>query len=245
MASPKASAAEPPALYLRRWHAWQPGRDRPGDERIITLEKPAAACVPAMLRRRLTPMGRAVCEMLDALALTGREVPVLHASRHGDGHRPLDMLDTLAEGEPLSPARFGLSVHNAVLGVYSIALDNRVAMAALAAAGEEFEALLSEARGYLAEGSDAVALVLSDSPVPARYRIGDLAPERPSAVALEISLEPAGSLWRLIPSDAEGEPRAPVTPPRVTDWLTGGAPLVSAAPPTRWTLAPVPGRGPV
>ncbi|WP_456268052.1 beta-ketoacyl synthase chain length factor [Kushneria sp. AK178] len=227
-----------PTLYLHRWRTWLPeraGEDMPAW--IMTDEKPAATSVPALLRRRLTPLGRAVCTLLGEMTAHERPtMPVLHASRHGDGHRPLDMLDTLFEGEPLSPARFGLSVHNAILGVYSIAFDNHTSMAALAAAGEEFEALLSEARGYLFDGCDSVMLVLTDSPVPERYRIQTQAPSHPSAMLMELSLAPAPDAIRLQACSVEtgDAPTPTVTPPRLTDWLLGRGDLITRAPPLRW-----------
>ncbi len=227
-----------PTLYLHRWCAWLPeraGENTPAG--VITDEKPPAASVPALLRRRLTPLGRAVCTLLGEMGAHEQpDMPVLHASRHGDGHRPLDMLDTLFEGEPLSPARFGLSVHNAVLGVYSIAFDNYASMAALSAAGEEFEALLSEARGYLAEGRDRVMLVLTDSPVPERYRIQTQAPQHPSALLMVLSLSPAPDAMRLQARalSTDGNQAQIVTPPLLTDWLTGQCDLITQAPPLRW-----------
>ncbi|REC94185.1 beta-ketoacyl synthase chain length factor [Kushneria indalinina] len=227
-----------PTLYLNRWRAWLPeraGEDVPAC--VITDEKPPAPSVPALLRRRLTPLGRAVCTLLGEMSAHERTtMPILHASRHGDGHRPLDMLDTLFEGEPLSPARFGLSVHNAVLGVYSIAFDNHASMAALAAAGEEFEALLSEARGYLAEGCDSVMLILTDSPVPERYRIQTQAPQHPSAILMELSLSPAPDAVCLQAraADTTDEPAQTITPPLLTDWLMGGSDLIARTPVLRW-----------
>ncbi|GHC29344.1 hypothetical protein GCM10010082_23820 [Kushneria pakistanensis] len=225
-------------LYLHRWCAWLP--ERAGEHMpacVITDEKPPAASVPAMLRRRLTPLGRAVCTLLGEMGAHEHPgMPVLHASRHGDGHRPLDMLDTLFEGEPLSPARFGLSVHNAVLGVYSIAFDNHASMAALAAAGEEFEALLSEARGYLSDGCESVLLVLTDSPVPERYRIQTQAPQNPSALLMTLSLSPAPDAVRLQAHaiDTAGDQAKIVTPPLLTDWLMGRCDLITRAPALRW-----------
>ncbi|ART63860.1 beta-ketoacyl synthase chain length factor [Kushneria marisflavi] len=229
-----------PTLYLHRWRAWLP--ERAGEEvpaGVITDEKPAATSVPALLRRRLTPLGRAVCTLLGDMGAHERiAMPILHASRHGDGHRPLDMLDTLFEGEPLSPARFGLSVHNAVLGVYSIAFNNHASMAALAAAGEEFEALLSEARGYLAEGYDSVMLVLTDSPVPDRYRIQTQAPQAPSAMLMELSLSPAADAIALQANPAEPpvDSLPTVTPPLLIDWLMGRCELKTRAPRLDWLL---------
>ncbi len=53
-----------------------------------------------MLRRRLTPLGRAVCDMLAELDPAGNAL-LIHASRHGDGERTLELLYALADDEPL------------------------------------------------------------------------------------------------------------------------------------------------
>lgn len=121
-------------LYLHDWRGWTPHRVADGELRLDTRDKPAGTAVPSMLRRRLNLLGRAVCDMLSDLDPDADSV-VLHASRHGDGERTLEMLYGLNEGEPLSPARFGLSVHNAIAGVYSIASGNRRSQQAIAASG--------------------------------------------------------------------------------------------------------------
>ncbi|WP_172656313.1 beta-ketoacyl synthase chain length factor [Halomonas sp. PR-M31] len=97
-----------------------------------------------MLRRRLNSLGRALCDMLAELD-PDAECVLLHASRHGDSERTLEMLYALNEGESLSPARFGMSVHNATIGVHSIASGNRRSLQAIAASGAEVSALFSDA----------------------------------------------------------------------------------------------------
>ncbi|MCM2131740.1 beta-ketoacyl synthase chain length factor [Larsenimonas rhizosphaerae] len=175
-------------VYILDWRGWLPGSSAqaPG---LSTEANPTAADIPAMLRRRLTPVGRALCSMLCELDVARHNIPIIHASQHGDGQRPLDMLDAIAAGDPVSPARFSLSVHNALVGVYSIASNHQGSIAAIAAGGDEWAALLSEARGYLAEGWHQVALVWSDSTVPARYRAAERSAEAPSALALTLSLD--------------------------------------------------------
>jgi hypothetical protein len=69
-------------------------------------------------------------------ARTGRadsQVPLVFASRHGDVARSMDLLGALVGDQPLSPTGFGLSVHNAIAALYSIARGHRGNYLALAA----------------------------------------------------------------------------------------------------------------
>ncbi len=212
----------------------------PDETRLDSAAKPVGSSVPAMLRRRLNLVGRAVCDMLPALDPQANRV-VLHASRHGDGDRTLELLYTLAEHDPISPARFGLSVHNAIVGVYSIASDSRRSQQAIAASGAEWAALTIEARGYLADGENEVLVVFADQPVPARF--ADYAPETESAaVALRLGSRPAPGARRLhVTADQTVTAVQPPQPLDVIDWLMSGHTAL-ACPMThrRWQLdAPV------
>ena len=48
------------------------------------------------------------------------DLPLVFISRHGETPRTLDILSDLASEQPLSPTQFSLSVHNAVIGLWSI-----------------------------------------------------------------------------------------------------------------------------
>ncbi|GHB16090.1 beta-ketoacyl synthase chain length factor [Salinicola rhizosphaerae] len=203
-------------LYLQDWRAWTPHRDAPSEPRLDSSVKPSGAGVPAMLRRRLNLIGRAICDMLVTLDPESNSL-LLHASRHGDGDRTLEMLYTLNEGDPLSPARFGLSVHNAIIGVHSIASGNRRSQQAIAASGGEWAALLMESRGYLADGEREIIVVFGDQPVPARF--ADYVPSTQSAaVALRLSAHPTPGVRRIVEHPGAGAPE-PVQPLDVIDWL--------------------------
>lgn len=205
-------------LYLQDWRAWTPHREAAGESRLDTQDKPAGKAVPAMLRRRLNLLGRAVCDMLATLDPEADRI-VLHASRHGDGERTLEMLYGLNEGEPLSPARFGLSVHNATAGVYSIASGNRRSQQAIAASGGEWAALIAEAHGYLADGQPSLLLVFSDQPVPQRFAA--YAPASLSAaVALRVGSQPTEGARRLVEA-ATPAGGTTLQPLDVIDWLMG------------------------
>ncbi|MDW5377475.1 beta-ketoacyl synthase chain length factor [Halomonas sp. HP20-15] len=227
-------------LLLHDWRAWQPpgqqSRATAGDPRLSTVERPSGQSLPAMLRRRLNALGRAVCDMLAELDPAGTAL-LIHASRHGDGERTLELLYALAEGDALSPARFGMSVHNAILGVHSIASGNRRSLQALAASGDELAALFSEVRGYLAEGAPQVIAVFSDDPVPARF--AEFAPPSrgTAAVALAFTSE-RGRRVRSVPAAPAADPRShgAAQPADVIDWLVDGAPLRSLRRGLAWQL---------
>lgn len=224
------------SITLQDWRAWQPGRAEHDDPRLSVVERPAGASVPAMLRRRLNDMGRAVCDMLSELDPDG-ECVLLHASRHGDGERTLEMLYALAEATPLSPARFGLSVHNAILGVHSIASGNRRSLQAIAAGGAELAALLSETRGYLADGETQVIAVFSDAPVPARFTEHVAMPATTAAVALHLSCTSGRAIVGRPASDAQLTQASTPQPSDVIDWLLGAGPLICPSRRLAWTLA--------
>ncbi|UYG06893.1 beta-ketoacyl synthase chain length factor [Halomonas sp. M4R1S46] len=225
----------PPPLTLEEWRAWWPGQARPDEPRLSGEAHPAGKAVPAMLRRRLNLPGRAVSDMLDALDPEASRV-LVHASRHGDGERTLQMLEALTDGQPVSPTRFGLSVHNAILGVHSIASGNRRPQQALAASGAELAALFSEARGYLAAGERSVVVVFSDVPVPERFRGAGTAEVELAAVAMRLGTA-TGRVITPEPLTAAAPCRAP-QPTDVIRWLLGEAPLCCPGRRLSWRLAP-------
>jgi hypothetical protein len=73
----------------------------------------------------------------------------------------------------LSPTVFGLSVHNAVVGQWSILRGDRSEMTALACAGDGLEHALLEACAILDERAGDVLVLVGDARVPERYR-GDV-----------------------------------------------------------------------
>src|SRR5262249_1059890 len=90
-------------------------------------------------------------------------------SRHGESSRSIDLLLDLANEVPLSPTSFGLSVHNAIGGLFSIARADRANNIAIAAGNSSVEHGVIEACGLLAEGEPEVLLVAYDCPLPEVY----------------------------------------------------------------------------
>ncbi|MES2018958.1 MAG: beta-ketoacyl synthase chain length factor [Pseudomonadota bacterium] len=154
--------------------AWAPGIVTPAEweqwaqapYRITGGADPAVSAMPAMLRRRAGTLGKMALEVAYH-CLDGRSnVPTVFCSRHGEVGRAVELLSELAQGEALSPTAFGLAVHNASAGLFSIARADRANHIALAGANAGVEHGVVEACGLLADGAEQVLLVVYDCPLP-------------------------------------------------------------------------------
>ncbi len=161
---------------LEQWAAWAPGLESQADWLAwfaqpgpLTGDQTAAlSAMPAMMRRRMDPLGRAALQ--SAYAVQPAEAcPMVFASRWGDLARSVGMLEQLAQAQPLSPTAFSLSVHNAIGALYSIARQDRSNYSAVSAGEYSAEAGVAEAQGLLADGAPAVLLVCFDAPLPEVY----------------------------------------------------------------------------
>jgi Beta-ketoacyl synthase, N-terminal domain len=157
--------------------AWAPGIETPAawrawadDPFVITgSNEPGVKAMTPMLRRRAGFIGKMALEVAYQ-CLDGRmDVPTVFCSHHGEVSRSVDLLTDLANGEPLSPTAFGLSVHNATAGLFSIARNDRANAIALAAGRSSVEHAVIDACGLLADGEPAVLLVTYDGLVPTLY----------------------------------------------------------------------------
>lgn len=121
-------------------------------------------------------------------------MPLVYASRHGETARTFAILNDLANGEPMSPTQFSLSVHNAIIGLWSIHQNDTSEMTALAAEGDGLEHAVLEAAMMLNEGAPAVLVVVAEDETPDIYApwISDV--RFPYAVGL--LLKP-GTGWQL------------------------------------------------
>ncbi len=128
-----------------------------------------------MARRRANTLGRMALQVAywaqaDA-APDLSTVPVVLASRYGDLERSLALLADVAAQEPMSPTGFGLSVHNAMGAMYSIARGDRANYIAVAAGADSAAVGVVEAVGLLADGAPEVLLLCYDSPLPDAYSV--------------------------------------------------------------------------
>lgn len=120
--------------------------------------------LPLNLKRKLTPLGRKALQVVNTCAagLDNPAIPWIISCRHGDKSRRFNLLSSLAKGEMLSPSDFSLSVHNALIGLFSIATNNRHAHGALAGGRSSFEMGLLETIALLKEKGGTVGYIYYD-----------------------------------------------------------------------------------
>ena len=123
---------------------------------------PDLTFLPSLKRRRLSSLARMVVSCAWPLAEGQAPMPMVFASRHGETSRSFKLLHDLADGEPLSPTAFGLSVHNAILGLWSILRKETEEGVALSGDSDMLEHALQEARLLLAAGAPRVLVVAAE-----------------------------------------------------------------------------------
>lgn len=180
--------------------AWAPGIDTPeawsawaeAPFAIIGGAEPGVLHMPSMLRRRAGFLGKMALEVAYR-CLDGRiGVPTVFCSRHGEVSRAVDLLTDLAQDAVLSPTGFGLAVHNASAGLFSIARVDQANHLALAAGPSTIEHAVIEACSLLADGAPMVLLVAYDNRLPLVFARFEDCDEQPHAWA-----------WLMVPAGTE------------------------------------------
>jgi len=186
---------------LLRWAAWAPGIEdaaawagwcaAPGP--IAAEGSPEARFVPPMLRRRCTPLTKAMLQVAyEACPEPLRpEVRTVFASRHGENKESFPLFSAIAHEQPLSPMKFTHTVHNAQAGLFSIAAGNRQASSSLSGEADTFGAGFLEVLAHFErDPARPVLYVIGDVPVapPFQHLVG----EPPSSYAVALLLAPRG-----------------------------------------------------
>jgi hypothetical protein len=160
------------------WLAWAKE-----DYRIGGHREPALKAMTPMQRRRAGFLSKMALEVAYQCLGNKTDVPTIFSSRHGDASRSVELLSDLANGLPLSPTSFGLSVHNAAAGLFSIARSDHASSIAIAAGKSSVEHSVIEACGLLSDGEPEVLLVVYDCPLPTIYASFQDCEEQPYAWA--------------------------------------------------------------
>lgn len=113
-------------------------------------------------------------------------MPTIYYSAHGESHYYFEMLENMAAGEPLSPSRFSLSVHNAIAGIFSLHSANRMPYISLAGGNDGIFAAFLEAAGLLQE-VPTILLVCYEQPLPRPYQTYLAATDHTWALAMVLS----------------------------------------------------------
>jgi hypothetical protein len=182
---------------VRSSAAWAPGVETPdtwlawanGEVEFAGNGEPPVKPMSPMLRRRAGFLGKMALEAAYQCCGDKNDVPAIFCSRHGEAARAVELLTDLAKAQPLSPTAFGLSVHNATAGLFSIARGSHSNSVALAGGQSSVEYGVIEACGLLVDGAPEVLLVVYDCPLPWVYHSFQDCREQPFAWAWLI--EPA------------------------------------------------------
>jgi hypothetical protein len=166
-----------------QWRSWAKAPWRPDGALAPTL-----AAMPAMQRRRLSPLGRAAVEVAWDCHASTASVPVVFASAYGDAGRCLQLLKEFATMGDASPTEFTFSVHNAIGAMYSIARGDTSNYTSVAAGQATAASGVVEACSLLADGAREVLLVVYDEPLPDTYKVFQNEPACAHAWA-----------WRIVP----------------------------------------------
>ena len=131
-----------------RWSAWAPGIETPDAWRawcaapvpLPTTGHPEARFLPAMLRRRCSPLTRIALTAAWGCVDEGQlgRVRTVFASRHGSVNESIEMIEQVVHRQKISPAQFSHTVHNAQAGLFSLAAQNRAASCSIAGRDDTF-----------------------------------------------------------------------------------------------------------
>lgn len=115
-------------LKVLDWNAWAPGLDSKekwldwfkSPMPLASDEKAPVKFISPMIRRRLSPLGRAVVEALHPIydQESDQNTPIVFASRWGDIDLTVKLLESLTTEGDVSPTAFSTSVHNAIGGLF-------------------------------------------------------------------------------------------------------------------------------
>ncbi|WP_028104956.1 beta-ketoacyl synthase chain length factor [Pseudoduganella violaceinigra] len=199
--------------------------------------EPGLKAMPPMLRRRAAQLGKMALEVAYECLGDAAGVPIVYCSRHGEVGRSIELLDAMARGEALSPTAFGMSVHNANPGLFTIARKEQANHIALAAGASSLEHAVIEACGLLADGAPQVLLVMADTPLPELY--GQFEDCERQAFAFAWLLQaPGGAGNTLSLRWAPGAPAIPGSMPGALQvlrfFLAGEAQMVRMADQRQW-----------
>ncbi len=149
------------------WQLWAKGELEYSPEDDL----PPLKQIPPMQRRRLSQFAKLSFHcILESLGDNISDIPCVFSSRHGDLHKTAKLIEDVATKSDLSPTNFGLSVHNAVAGLYSIFAKNKQAMTAIAAGEDSLIMAIVDAYAKLeSQNLDRVLVVYTDQIVPEQY----------------------------------------------------------------------------
>lgn len=132
---------------------------------------PDVSFLPALQRRRLSAAARLLFAAAWPLLPSDSACPTVFASYDGEINRSFELWQMLLRDHQVSPTSFGLSVHNALIGQWSMLRHDMSETTALCVSTDGFETAFVEAAALLAEGHEQVLVLVADDPLLPEYTI--------------------------------------------------------------------------
>nr|WP_279027896.1 beta-ketoacyl synthase chain length factor [Snodgrassella alvi] len=166
------------------WQKWVAQRRNVGD---LPAKDVDLSFLPAMKRRRLSSAARLMFAASWPLLQEDDSCPVVFVSHDGEINRSFQLWKSLIQQEELSPTSFALSVHNAIIGQWSLMRGDMSESIALTARYNGLEIGVTEAVGLLEEGASQVLVVVVEEPLAEEYNVAAVRAPFPLALGLIIT----------------------------------------------------------
>lgn len=163
---------------IETWNAQSLGLIEPSDwkqwacTQIWPTEgKIDASNIPPMMRRRMSVQSKLAVQVALSI-ITNQNIDYLvFASRHGEIHRTVVLIDSILQGEDASPMAFAQSVHNTAAGLTTIAAKRPIPLTSIAGGEDTFHNALLDGLIYLDENPTHRVLIIDfDQPLPNEYQ---------------------------------------------------------------------------
>lgn len=183
-----------PTFTIEKFSAWTSGLESPEQWREFFSNKyfeptdsnADVSFLPAMQRRRLSPLARAAFHVANQCIDENKPSPSIFCSIFGETQRTFSLVDCIAQKDDVSPMTFSLSVHNAISGQFTIFYNNTETTTAICPSDKGYLSAFAEAIGLLNEGAKSVLLVVYEENLPEFYHSSMKSVEQPTAMALLI-----------------------------------------------------------
>lgn len=152
---------------LENWCAFLPGRTEGQARGLLSADEALdVSFLPPMKRRRLSNLSRLSLRLAEVVAPDFQGYCVF-GSQHGELITTQKLLESIVQGEIVSPAGFSASVHNTAVGLHSINVNNTYPCTSLSAGMDTLAMCFVEACALLESGeAQQVLLVCADDVVP-------------------------------------------------------------------------------
>ena len=168
------SESQSPAVAIGGVGLWMPGYGSAAawTQRAHDPEeqRPTGRALARGHRRRAGTLARALAdasaEAMEAAEVDPASVKTITGSAIGEGQTMIGLLEQMWTEEPMSPAAFTVSVHNAASGLISISNQNRGFVTSIAADYDTPAAALFEGIGLVLSEGEPVTIACADEDLP-------------------------------------------------------------------------------